>query len=63
MLIYIVLATAMVPFILRLLYLGYKNESRHAKLGRRVWPVWMYTSVTGVLVYWMLYDAYPGVPH
>jgi putative membrane protein len=60
---HILLATAMVPFILRLLWLGYRGSfSAHARLGRRVWPVWMYTSVTGVLVYFMLYHWFPGVP-
>ena len=60
---HIILAVAMVPFILRLLFLGYKDRNvEHARLGRKVWPVWMYTSVTGVLIYWMLYHAYPGAP-
>ncbi|MBS1985131.1 MAG: DUF420 domain-containing protein [Bdellovibrionales bacterium] len=60
---HILLATLMVPFILRLLYLGYKGmDQAHARLGRKVWPVWMYVSVTGVLVYFMLYQWFPGVP-
>ncbi|MEJ2085016.1 MAG: DUF420 domain-containing protein [Acidobacteriota bacterium] len=28
---------------------------RHAALARWTWPIWMYVSVTGVVIYWMLY--------
>lgn len=28
---------------------------QHRRLTRWVWPVWMYVSVTGVVIYWMLY--------
>lgn len=27
----------------------------HRKIARVTWPVWIYVSVTGVVVYWMLY--------
>lgn len=55
---HIILATAMVPGILRLMYLGWikKDYLAHAWWGRRVWPVWVYVSFTGVLVYVMLYQ-------
>lgn len=57
---HILLATAMVPFVLRMLWLALKNRiEAHRKLARWVWPVWMYTSVTGVLIYLMLYQWYP----
>jgi uncharacterized membrane protein YozB (DUF420 family) len=53
---HIVLATLNLPFILRLLYLAHKKRfPEHGRLARWVWPVWMYVSVTGVLVYLMLY--------
>ena len=53
---HVILAALMVPFILRLVWLATKGEFiRHAKLARVVWPVWMYVSVTGVIVYGMLY--------
>lgn len=53
---HIVLAAAMVPFVLTTLYraLGGQFE-RHARLARLTLPVWLYVSVTGVLVYWLLY--------
>lgn len=33
-----------------------RNEfDQHRRLTRWVWPIWMYVSVTGVVIYWMLY--------
>jgi len=32
---------------------------RHRRIARWTWPIWMYVSVTGVLVYGMLYHLYP----
>ena len=32
----------------------------HRKIARWTWPIWMYVSVTGVLVYLMLYQLYPA---
>ncbi len=53
---HIVLAAAMVPFVLTTLYRALSGDfSRHAWLARRTLPVWLYVSVTGVLVYWLLY--------
>lgn len=52
-----ILATAIVPLILRSLYLAYKKDFvRHAQWTRWTWPLWMYVSVTGVVIYWMLYQ-------
>ena len=28
---------------------------RHRRIARVTWPIWLYVSVTGVVVYWMLY--------
>ena len=51
-----VLATVMVPFILLSLWHAYRRQfRRHARITRWVWPVWMYVSVSGVVVYAMLY--------
>lgn len=52
-----VLATAIVPMILRGLYLAWKGRFvEHARLSRWTLPLWLYVSVTGVVVYWMLYS-------
>lgn len=32
---------------------------QHAWLARWTFPIWLYVSVTGVIVYWMLYHLYP----
>ena len=46
----------MVPFVLTTLYRALGGEfARHARLARRTLPIWLYVSVTGVVVYWMLY--------
>lgn len=57
---HIVLATLMVPFIVTILVLAWKqNFKKHRKIARWVWPVWMYVSVTGVMVYLLLYVIWP----
>jgi putative membrane protein len=53
---HIVLAAAMVPFVLTTLYRALGGDFvRHARLARVTLPVWLYVSITGVLVYWLLY--------
>jgi uncharacterized membrane protein YozB (DUF420 family) len=44
------------------LVLGFNAaNNRHKRIARWTLPVWLYVSVTGVVVYWMLYVLYP--PH
>lgn len=51
-----VLAIAVLPLILRTLYLAAKDRFvEHARAARWAFPVWLYVSVTGVIVYAMLY--------
>ena len=55
-----VLAVVIVPMVLRTLFLGLKGRiDRHRRLARWTLPLWLYVSVTGVVVYWMLYRG-PG---
>jgi uncharacterized membrane protein YozB (DUF420 family) len=51
-----------VPFLaLRAVYLAMKGRIlAHKRLVRYAYPIWMYVSVTGVLVYMMLYQWYPA---
>jgi putative membrane protein len=35
------------------------NFTKHKKIARWTWPLWMYVSVTGVLIYLLLYQIYP----
>jgi putative membrane protein len=53
---HMVLAVTVVPLVLRLLYLVRKRRFRdHARLARWAYPIWLYVSVTGIVVYVMLY--------
>jgi uncharacterized membrane protein YozB (DUF420 family) len=55
-----VLAAAIVPLVLVTLYHAKKERFElHKKIARWTWPLWMYVSVTGVLVYWLLYIKFP----
>lgn len=52
-----VLAAAIVPMVLMTLSRGLKRQdARHRALARWTLPIWMYVSVTGVIVYFMLYQ-------
>lgn len=53
---HVVLAAAILPFILTTLYRAWRGDvSRHVRIARRTLPVWLYVSVTGVVIYVMLY--------
>jgi len=55
-----VLAVIIVPLILRTLWLARKQRfEAHKKIARWTWPLWMYVSVTGVIVYLLLYQIFP----
>ncbi len=50
------LATLIVPFILMALWYAYKGKfDKHVKITRWLYPTWVYVSITGVIVYLMLY--------
>jgi uncharacterized membrane protein YozB (DUF420 family) len=58
-----VLAAAIVPLVIRSLWLGLKREDfRHRRIARWTFPLWLYVSVTGVVIYAMLYHLYPHGP-
>jgi putative membrane protein len=58
-----VLAVVVVPFVLRTLYLGLKRrDDRHRRIAKWTFPIWLYVSMTGVIVYLMLYHLYPRSP-
>ena len=51
------MATINLPMVLRTLWLAKKQDwSRHKKWARWTFPIWLYVSVTGVIVYVMLYE-------
>ena len=56
-----ILAAAIVPLVLRTLYLGLKRrDASHRRIARWTFPLWLYVSVTGVVIYLMLYRLYPS---
>lgn len=56
---HMVLAVAVVPLVLRLLWLIHRRRFHaHARLARWTYPIWLYVSVTGLLVYLLLYHVY-----
>ncbi|RIK76891.1 MAG: DUF420 domain-containing protein [Planctomycetota bacterium] len=56
-----ILLAAAVPFLaLRTIYLGLKNRrTAHQRWAKWTFPIWLYVSVTGVVIYLMLYHLYP----
>jgi putative membrane protein len=53
---HIVLAVVQVPLILRTVYLGLKDRREaHKKWAKVTTPIWLYVSITGVVIYLMLY--------
>jgi protein SCO1/2/putative membrane protein len=55
-----VLAAAVAPLALVTTYLGLRDRlARHVKVARWTLPIWLYVSVTGVVIWWMLYRLYP----
>jgi putative membrane protein len=55
-----ILAVTIVPLILMTLNRARKqNFEAHKKIARWTWPLWMYVSVTGVVIYLLLYQIFP----
>lgn len=53
---HVLLAFALLPLALTTLYRAWRGQfERHRRIARWTFPTWMYISVTGVVVYWMLY--------
>ena len=54
---HIVLAVPVVPLALLTLYRGWTDRvEAHRTVARWTWPLWAYVSLSGVLVFWMLYQ-------
>ena len=50
------LAALMTPFILAAVWFAFRGRfDLHTRITKVLWPVWMYVSVTGVIIYLMLY--------
>ena len=57
---HVTLAIVIVPMVIITLSRGLRGRyDRHRAIARWTWPLWLYVSVTGVLVYFMLYQWFP----
>jgi len=55
-----ILAVVIVPLILMSFHRAIKARYElHRKIARWTWPLWMYVSVTGVIIYLLLYQIFP----
>ena len=53
---HVILATINLPMIVRTVWLARKKDwARHKRTARWTYPIWLYVSISGVLVYLMLY--------
>jgi putative membrane protein len=58
-----ILAVTLVPFVIMTLRRALKGDfARHRKIARWTFPMWVYVSITGVIVYFMLYHWFPSRP-
>lgn len=60
---HVILAMTVPVFALILIQLGRKQRfEAHKRIGKIALPIWLYVSITGVLVYLMLYPLNPPLP-
>lgn len=56
-----ILAAGIVPMVLLTLYKALKEDFvTHKKIARWTWPIWIYVSLTGVIIYLFLYGPGAG---
>ena len=56
---HIPLATIVVPLAIIALYFASRGKyTNHRRVVRWLWPIWVYVSVTGILIYLMLYQLF-----
>ena len=57
---HVILAATVPVLASRLLYLGFRGRiAAHKRLARIAWPIWVFVSISGVFVYFMLFKLYP----
>ena len=57
---HLICAIAIVPLVIMTVSRAVKARFElHKKIARWTWPIWMYVSVTGVLIYFLLYQIFP----
>ena len=56
-----ILAIVIVPLVILTFYRAFRGDFvRHRKIAKITLPLWLYVSITGVIVYLMLYQIYPS---
>jgi putative membrane protein len=57
-----ILAVSLVPLVLRTFFLAFRQRFfEHRRIARITFPVWLYVSITGVVIYWMVNHLRPYV--
>lgn len=55
-----VLATLILPLVITTVVFAIRGKfEAHKKVARWTWPIWMYVSITGVIIYLLLYQIFP----
>jgi putative membrane protein len=58
---HVVLALTVPPFAVALIVLGSRDRrAQHRRLARIAWPIWLYVSATGVVIFLLLYPLNPA---
>jgi len=58
---HVVLSATVVPLALTAFWFAFRRQfSRHRRVTRVLWPIWMYVSLTGVAIYFLLRSSYGG---
>jgi putative membrane protein len=59
---HVILAGAIVPLVIITLYFALRGRfHHHRRIARWAWPLWIFVSVTGVMVYVLLYQLYTPI--
>ncbi len=59
---HVILAIVMLPGIIAaVIFAAMRKWPAHVKVVKYTWPVWVYVSITGVLIYFILYQWYPAL--
>ena len=57
---HVILAMVIVPMVIITLSRALRQRfDKHKRIARWTWPLWMYVSVTGVVIYLLLYQIFP----
>jgi len=58
---HVLLSMTVVPLALTAFWFAFRRQfGRHRRVTRVLWPIWMYVSVTGVAIYFLLRGSYGG---